>query len=585
MAARTGTAAPPRPQDADVRDQIARVLASRAFQQADRLKRFARFVVDEALAGRGAELKEYVIGVQVFGREASFDPRTDPIVRVQARRLRARLDQYYRDEGRADDIVIELPKGGYAPVIRRREGGLPLRPTLGEAVAGRHTVLVRPLADSTPQQTLGAFIRGCTDEIVHALVAGTRLRVVTDRAAEGAADAGLLVDGSVRAGQDRLRLTVTLVDRWSGQVLWSGSEDVPPEAPLDGQQRLAAALVGRLGAGTSDAPAPQAPPSVSENLAARTLYLQGRYHLNMRTEDGLLKAVDFFERAVAEDARYALAYSGLADAYGLLAHYGVLGPADVWAKAASSAASAVMLDALSAEAHTSLAHVHATQDWDWAAAEREFQHALRLNPRHATTHHWYAMSCLVPMGRLDAALEHMQVAQSLDPVSSIISRDLAVIHLYRRDLEAALDQCDHTVELNPYFAGAYVTLGLVQDQRGDFDESVAALLRARELAPRLPRVHAALTRTYARAGRLAEAREALARLEGLTGSRYVSPIEFAAAHLALGDREEGCRWLGRAGDDRCFELLALAVDPRFDTVRDAPELAALTARLGLTTPR
>jgi serine/threonine-protein kinase len=99
-----------------------------------------------------------------------------------------------------------------------------------------------------------------------------------------------------------------------------------------------------------------------------------------------------------------------------------------------------MLDALSAEAHTSLAHVHATQDWDWPAAEREYQHALRLNPRYATTHHWFAMSCLVPMGRLDEALEHMRAAHSLDPVSSIISRDLAVIHLYRRDLDAALEQ-------------------------------------------------------------------------------------------------------------------------------------------------
>lgn len=577
-------AAPVRPDDAAVRDQLARVLASQAFQQADRLQRFARFVVQEALAGRGAELKEYVIGVQVFGRESSFDPRTDPIVRVQARRLRARLDRYYAAEGRGDAVVIELPKGGYAPVIRPRDGGAATRPTIGETVAARHTVTVRALADCSPQQTLGAFIRGCTDELLHALVAGTRLRVVGPGGADGAGDAGFIVDGSVRVGHDRARLTVTLVDRWTGQVLWSGSEDAPLDAPLDAQQRLSAALVARLAAGAAET-GPQAAAPISENLAARNHYLQGRYHLNQRTEDGLLKAVEFFERAVAEDARYSLAYSGLADAYGLLGHYGVLGPADVWAKSASSAASAVMLDALSAEAHTSLAHVHATQDWDWPAAEREYQHALRLSPRYATTHHWFAMSCLVPMGRLDDALEHMRAAHSLDPVSSIISRDLAVIHLYRRDLDAALDQCDHTIELNPYFASAYVTLGLVQEQRGDFDESLAALLRAREMAPRTPRVHAALVRTFARAGRTAEARDALAALEALSPSRYVSPAEFAAAHLALGDRDEGCRWLLRAGDDRCFELLALAVDPRFDDARDRPEVAALVARLRVTPPR
>ena len=100
-------------------------------------------------------------------------------------------------------------------------------------------------------------------------------------------------------------------------------------------------------------------------------------------------------------------------------------PALAWAKAASSAASAVMLDGNSAEAHTSLAHVKATQDWDWQGAEREFQIAIGLDPCYATAHHWYAMSCLVPMGRLDEALDEMRLAQSLDPVSSIVARDLA----------------------------------------------------------------------------------------------------------------------------------------------------------------
>src|SRR5205085_1242441 len=159
----------------------------------------------------------------------------------------------------------------------------------------------------------------------------------------------------------------------------------------------------------------------AENLAARNLYLQGRYHLNQRTEEGLRKAVEFFKRAIVEDSHFALAHSGLADGYGLLTHYGVFGPADVWTKAASSAATAVMLDPQSSEAHTSLAHVKSTQDWDWAGAEREFQLAITLDRGYATAHHWYAVSCLVPMGRLDEALDEMLMAQSLDPVSSIVA--------------------------------------------------------------------------------------------------------------------------------------------------------------------
>ena len=223
-----------------------------------------------------------------------------------------------------------------------------------------------------------------------------------------------------------------------------------------------------------------------------------------------------------------------------------------------------MLDALSAEAHTSLAHVHATQDWDWTGAEREYLHSIRLNARYPTAHHWYAMSCLVPMGRLDAALEQMQTAQALDPVSSIISRDLAVIHYYRRDFDSALDQCDHTVELNPHFAAAYLTLGLVQEQRHGLDESAAAFRRAVDLAPRSPSMRAALARTYALADRADQAHDALDALRALAATRYVSPFEFVTVHLAMGEFDESLRWLARACDDRCFELLALGVDPRFD---------------------
>jgi tetratricopeptide (TPR) repeat protein len=241
----------------------------------------------------------------------------------------------------------------------------------------------------------------------------------------------------------------------------------------------------------------------------------------------------------------------------------------------------VMLDGHSAEAHTSLAHVRATQDWDWAAAEREFQHAIQLNPRYPTAHHWYATSCLVPLGRLDDALEQMLLAQSLDPVSSIIARDVAVMYFYRRDFEAALEQCDQTIELNPHFAPAYLTLGLVQEQRKDFDESAAAFRRAVDLAPHSPRMHGALARTFALSGRREQAETALKALVQLAAGRYVSPFEFVTIYFALGDTAMGYEWLSKACDDRCFELLALKVDPRLESLRDDSRFAAAARRVGL----
>ena len=580
-------ASPERP----AKQQLDRLLASKTFSQVDRLKRFLSFIVREALDGRGTELKEYVIGVEVFGKEPSFDPRTDPIVRVQARRLRSRLARYYREEGQSDEQIIDLPKGGYTPAFRTRESAVVPRPSLTTALAGRNTVAVQTFADRTDGSALAQFCGGLRDEIVHGLLSLRSLRVL---AAEGEAegddrgapatrrDAALLINGSVRASGDRLRVTTQLVDGASGCYLWSDAADVSAHDAVAAQEQIAKAVVAKLSAAAADGELAAAR-QTSDNLAARNLYLQGRYHLNQRTAEGLQKAVEFFEKALGEDAQFSLAHSGLADAHGLLTHYGVLGPADVWAKAAAGAASALALDGQSAEAHTSVAHVRATQDWDWTGAERGFLRAIQLNPRYPTAHHWYAMSCLVPLGRLDEALEQMLLAQSLDPVSSIIARDVAVIHSYRRDFEAALEQCDQTIELNPHFAPAYMTLGLIQEQRQVFDESAAAFRRAVDLAPQTPRMQGALARTLALSGRTDQARALLAGLADLSRERYVSPFEFLTIHFALGDLELGYAWLGKACADRCFELLALDVDPRFDGLRDDERFAAFTRRVGLAT--
>src|SRR5262245_28097143 len=382
--ATTKSAASARDQDKGVRQQLDRILASATFRQVDRLKRFVRFIVLEALAGRGDQLKEYVIGVQVFDKEPSFDPRADPIVRVQARRLRARLVRYYRDEGAADALVIELPKGVYAPVFKAREAGGRPRRSIGAAFASQNTLAVLPFSDHTPGGDHQYFCEGIRQEIIHTLAKFEALRVLvaqpeTDAdAAGGAGTAAMVVSGSVRKSANRLRVTIQLIDNATGCYLWSETIDSTSPDTLAVQEAAAQAVAKTLEPRLQDTGHGRVSRRPPENLAARNLYLQGRYHLNQRTDEGFFKAVDFFEKAIVEDPQFALAHSGLADAHGLMTHYGVLAPAQVWTKAAASAAAAVMLDPNSAEAHTSLAHAKATQDWDWAGAEREFQTAIGL---------------------------------------------------------------------------------------------------------------------------------------------------------------------------------------------------------------
>jgi len=579
MASRDPAAAVTRDSDKAVRGQLDRILSSTTFKQVDRLKRFLSFIVLESISGRSNELKEYVIGVHVFGKEPSFDPRTDPIVRVQARRLRAKLARYYQEDGRGDEVIIDLPKGGYAPVFKPRVIAVVAKRSITATLVSRNTVSVLPFVNHGGQE-LDHFCLGIREEIIHDLARFPNLRIMALEDAANKTDAAMIVSGSVRASGTRLRIATQLVDTASRCYLWSESIDAESTDLFGAQERVARAIAQRL------EPEFAARPRASlrrptENLAAHNLYLQGRYHLSQRSEEGLRKALEFFEKALVEDMQYAPAHSGLADAYGLCNHYGVMGPSDVWTKAAVSAATAVMLDDDSGEAHTSLAHVKSTQDWDWLGSEREFRRAISLNPRNATAHHWYAASCLAPMGRLDEALDEMLVAQSLDPVSAIVARDVAAVHFYRRDFQTALEQCDHTIELNPHFGAAYWMLGLVQEQLKDFDESEAAFQRAVHLSPNMPRVHGALGRTFALSGRRKQALDVLGKLDAFAVQRYVSPMELAWIHFALEQTDQGFRWLTKASEDRAFELIHLKVDPRFDPLRDDSRFGAIMKKVGL----
>lgn len=562
--------------------QLNRILSSKAFRQADRLKRFLSFVVAETISGRSDRLKEFAVGVEVFGKDTSFDPRNDPIVRVQARRLRAQLARYYREEGQEDELVIEMPKGGYAPIFRPLKSAPPKR-SISTALVSRNTVLVLPFADHSPASDQQYFCEGLSQEIIHTLAGMDAIRLVASSPeASGRQNAAaLIIAGSVRLSGSEVRITTNLVDTAGDCFLWSGSIDRKLENIFAIQEEVARAIAEELKVQLAGGQTARGSVRPTENLAAYNLYLQGRYHLNQRTEEGLRKAVEFFDKAIVEDAQYAHAYSGLADAYSLLGHYGVLAPAEVWTKTASNAAWAVLQDEHSAEAHTSLAHVKSTQDWDWLGAEREFQRALSLDARYSTAHHWYAVSCLAPMGRLEEAREEMSLAQELDPISSIIARDLARVHYYRQDFEAALDQCDHAIELNPHFSPAYWILGLVQEQRGEFDESVAAFQRAIQISPRSPIMQAALGRTLALSGKRQDALRILEDLHKLAEKRYVSPFELASLHFALGQSDEGFEWLSKAFQDRCFELISLRVDPRWQSLKNNPQFHQLFSRLGL----
>lgn len=247
----------------------------------------------------------------------------------------------------------------------------------------------------------------------------------------------------------------------------------------------------------------------------------------------------------------------------------------------TAALKAVEIDPMLAEAHTALGHMKATYCWDWPGAREEYQTAISLNPAYATAHHWHAITCLAPLGMLDAALAEIEKAEELDPVSVSIKRDLAVICYYSRRYEEAAEHCQGAIELDRNFHGAYWALGLAYEGLSLYAESIAAFQKGLSLAPDTPRLLGSLGHAYAAWGKHSEAHEVLDRLKRLSVVNYVSPFDFALVHLGLGNLDSSIEWLEVAYKSRSYELVSSRVDPKFDSIRSDIRFSKLLRPLGL----
>jgi serine/threonine-protein kinase len=513
-------------------------------------------------------------------------------VRVQAGRLRLKLNEYYLTEGREDPVLIELPTGSYVPRFRLRdpsEAGSQPRPSAESKGA---TLAVLKFEDHSAEHDQEYFCSGITEELINALTKVDSLRVVAWKSdlrpaggSEGsgrlsqnwAADA--LLEGSVRKAGDRLRITAQLIRFSDGCYLWSETYDRMLHDIFAIQEEISQAIVGTLRLQLAGEPARVIVKRPTENLKAYKLYLKGRYFWNRRSEEGLKAAVQYFEKTVVEDPRYALAYAGLSDSYTLLGNYGVLPENEVRPKAKAAALMAQQIDDTLAEAHTSAGHVKATCDWDWPGAEVEYKHALALNMGYATAHHWYAVTCLTPTARLDEAAHHITEAVALDPTSVAIKRDAGVIYYYRREYDRAMRECQDTLELAPNFWGAYWVLGLVYEQQRRFDQAISAFQRGLDLSGWTPRMLGSLGHCYALQGNRRAAEKVLRELAVLSGRRHVSPFESACILVGMREYDAAFDCLTALLQLRCFDLIFLPVEPRFEEVCRDPRFQVLARQI------
>ncbi|MGE5232447.1 MAG: DUF6976 family protein [Deltaproteobacteria bacterium] len=296
----------------------------------------------------------------------------------------------------------------------------------------------------------------------------------------------------------------------------------------------------------------------TENVEAYQLYLKGRYFANQyfsnqRKADGLTKALECFQQALALDERIALAHAGVAEVYTLLAFLGLRPPKEVMPRAKEAAQRALEIDAALAEAHTSLGFIHFAYDWDWLAAERELQRAIGLNPRYVLARYWYATLCASRL-RLDESVTHDEHAVEVEPMSSFANTHLGWMLLDAGRTARAIEQLGKAVELDPEFVLAHWLLGCAHSAETRHEVALPELETAVELSNRLPWMVAALAVGYAEAGRTEEARRLLEELLGRAGREYVRALHIAAVCAALGETEEAFGWLERAYEERDVSL-------------------------------
>ena len=600
-----------------IRSALERVVASPGFAGAGRLGPFLRYLVRRTLADGGAGLKESVIGVEVFGRPADYDPRTDPIVRVEARRLRSRLADYYGGPGAADSVRIDLPKGGYIPTFsastpatgapRRAWGHLfelalaagaavtlllvwLLRPP-GAPVAP--SVAVLPFANLSGQAENEYFSDGLTEELIDALgrVPGLRTaargsvfqfkdRPVDTREAGRRLNVAHVVEGSVRRAGSRLRVTAQLVGVRDGYSLWSETWDREVQDVFAIQEEIARAIVNAL---RLHLRAPAAEPLArryTERIDAYNLYLQGRYQWNRYSEEGMRRAVAALQEALKIDPAYAPAWALLSSTYAMQGYYQLEPHARVMAEARAAAERAIAIDPSLAEAHASRGFVLALSDWKWSAAEEEFRTALRLNPSSGDVHSAYAIACLLPQARLADADAEFRKALELDPVSVFTNFAAALSLLSSGRTDDAVRQYRRTLELNSTTPDMWWDLGMALAYSGRREEALAAWRKRAELERRPsdepgPMENALL-------GNAALAREQLARWEKIPGRRDVNePMDLVRVYATLGDRDKAFAWLDRAIARPDPEVVWLKVDPRLAGIRQDARFPAEARRLGL----
>ena len=498
-----------------------------------------------------------------------------------ASEMRADLQRLKRDAG-----LGESSSGKAKPQVSQAL-------TAADASAEHRSIAVLPFTNMSSDPENEFFADGITEEIINALAQIEDVRVVARtsafffkgkqvdlRTVGESLKVTTVLEGSVRKSGNRLRIMAQLVSVSDGYHLWSERYDRELKDIFELQDEIARAIANRLkvtlGANRQEPLVRVA----TKNLEAYQLYLKGRFHWNKRTPDGMGKAIEYFQQAIAKDPAYALAYTGLADAYNLASFLNAFPPREVMPKAKAAAAKASEIDNGLAEAYVSLAYASFTYDWDWIAAGSYFQQALAVNPSYVRTHAFYPLY-LSSLGRFEEAVATAKHNLDLDPASPAGSHVLAVQLYLSRQFDVAIQQCHKTLEMDPHYAVAYAVLGQAYASQGRNREALPDLHKCLEVSRGGAPALALLGYVHARLGERDQAVRMLDQLEALSKRSFVTGFFLALVYAGLEDKDQAFLWLEKACEERFNRLAYLKVEALWDPLRSDSRFGELLRRVGI----
>jgi TolB-like protein len=590
------------------RRELERVLASPGFTRNERLARFLRFVVERSLEGRGDEIKESVLAVEVFGRSADHDPRQDSIVRTEASRLRTRLTEYYLGDGKDDPVVIELPKGGYLPVLRQVAApeipGPRPQPerqvrrvwrvaaiacvlvalmAVGWWLVQRRqapiSIAVLPLVNLSQEPNSDYFADGLTGEIIRnlSIIDGLVVRSQTSsfafkgkpqnvREAGRQLNADYILEGSVLRAGEQLRIDAQLVRARDDFPLWSGRYDRELTDVFAIQDEISRGIVNSLRLSLD-----RGRRRYETSAEAYDLYLRGRALPIQQGLHGYDASIPVLEEAIAKDPSFAPAYAGLAAAHATRSGEYRFDLGDEMVKMRAAAEKAIQLDPLLAEAHYALGMAYA-RDARWQESEKSFRRSIELAPRSSEPRMNFAMFLLWPLGKLDQAAKQLRMAEESDPLSMIPHVGLFQVLI----AEGRYDEAEKECEKLPFEDFGRQCLGRVSLGQGKVEQAIQIFSKPvnQDLSAG-SQVRGFLGFALGRAGRRAEAE----KLEAETPS--VNPFNHALIFAGLGDKDKTFEALERAAAGGPFRIGRALSWPELSLLRGDPRVKALRKKVGL----